>query len=123
MKNNHSSFNLLGLIGLAIFLCCLSFPSFAQDKKSILQPYEILSTDIVGIRQGVSIQEGLSDIWGAMVEYSVDTNKDTYIFMQEITTMPNDEKRNNSNPKLTGNPDTYQMDNWLAWRASSRNAL
>jgi hypothetical protein len=48
MKNNHSSFNLLGLIALAIFLCCLSFPSFAQDKKSILQPYEILSTDISG---------------------------------------------------------------------------
>lgn len=73
----------------------------------------IYDTQIINLRESVSIQEGLSDIWAAMVEYDTDPTKETYIAMDEITTMPNDEKRNLANPKDTGNPDTYGEINWL----------
>jgi len=43
---NHSF--LLGYITLAAYLFCLPFSSFAQNNETILQSYEILSTDDIG---------------------------------------------------------------------------
>lgn len=62
-----------------------------------------------------AINEGLSDIWGAMVEYymaGTDPNKETYLIGEEIH-LNNVALRSMSNPKLLGHPDTYGGINWI----------
>lgn len=65
-------------------------------------------------RESGAINEGLSDIWGAMVEYHMagtDPNKDTYLIGEEIH-LTNAALRSMSNPKSLGHPDTYRGVNW-----------
>lgn len=68
------------------------------------------------VHQGESgaINEGLSDIWGAMVEYYTTLSagaKETYLIGEEIH-LNNVALRSMSNPKLLGHPDTYGGVNW-----------
>jgi len=48
MKAKNYSFHIIVYITLATYLFCLPSISIAQDEKSILQSYEILSTDDIG---------------------------------------------------------------------------
>ena len=54
-----------------------------------------------------AINEALSDIWGAMVEYFAEPTKQTYQVGEDIGAI-----RSMSNPKSFSNPDTYQGQYW-----------
>lgn len=58
-----------------------------------------------------AINEALSDIWGAMIEYYADPAKQTYLLGEE-TTYWGGALRSMSNPKSYGQPDTYLGSNW-----------
>ncbi len=60
-------------------------------------------------REPGAINEGLSDIWGAMVEFHAAPEKDTYIVGEDIGLS----FRSMSNPKLRNDPDTYGGTFWL----------
>lgn len=65
-------------------------------------------------RESGAINEGLSDIWGAMVEHYTSLGagaKETYLIGEEIH-LNNIALRSMSNPKSLGHPDTYRGDNW-----------
>nr|WP_255406106.1 M4 family metallopeptidase [Flavobacterium sp. LM4] len=57
-----------------------------------------------------AINEGLSDIWGAMIEFYSDPNKQTYLMGEEL--IPGSAFRSMSNPKYYGDPDTYGGTYW-----------
>jgi len=59
-------------------------------------------------REQGAINEGLSDIWGAMVEFFAAPEKDTYLLGEDIGIII----RSMSNPKLRNDPDTYGGDFW-----------
>lgn len=59
-----------------------------------------------------AINEGLSDIWGAMVEYYADPTKQTYLIGEEIT-LNGGPLRSMSNPNSRNQPDTYGGTYWL----------
>ncbi|MBF4470635.1 M4 family metallopeptidase [Flavobacterium sp. HJJ] len=65
------------------------------------------------IKEGESgaINEGLSDIWGAMIEYYADPNKQTYLIGEEIK-IGGGALRSMSNPKTFYQPDTYNGTYW-----------
>lgn len=67
------------------------------------------------IKEGESgaINEGLSDIWGAMIEYYADPNKQTYLIGEEIK-IGGGALRSMNNPKSYGNPDTYNGTYWYS---------
>lgn len=56
-----------------------------------------------------AINEALSDVWGAMVEYFADPSKQTYQMGEDIGAI-----RSMSNPKSFSNPDTYQGQYWYS---------
>ncbi|QTE21815.1 M4 family metallopeptidase [Polaribacter cellanae] len=64
-----------------------------------------------------AINEGLSDIWGAMVEYHADTTKQTYEIGEEIK-LGGGSLRSMSNPNSRNQPDTYKGDYWY-WYPSN----
>ncbi len=59
-------------------------------------------------REQGAINEGLSDIWGAMVEFFAAPEKDTYLLGEDVGIII----RSMSNPKLRNDPDTYGGDFW-----------
>lgn len=59
-------------------------------------------------REQGAINEGLSDIWGAMVEFFAAPEKDTYLLGEDVGIII----RSMSNPKLRNDPDTYEGDFW-----------
>jgi len=73
------------------------------------------TSDLVYQNESGAIDESLSDIWGAMVEFYAAPEKDTYLIAEDIGTA----FRSLSNPKTFGDPDTYLGDNW--WTASGDN--
>lgn len=73
------------------------------------------TSDLVYQNESGAIDESLSDIWGAMVEFYAAPEKDTYLLAEDIGTA----FRSLSNPKTYGDPDTYLGDNW--WTASGDN--
>ncbi len=65
-------------------------------------------------RESGAINEGLSDIWGAVVEYNYAPEKDTYLIGEDITKVSPYYLRSLNNPKvgLNNQPDTYRGINW-----------
>ena len=61
-------------------------------------------------RESGALDEGLSDIWGAMVEFFAAPEKDTYSLGEDLGQV----FRSMSNPKLRNQPDTYRGINWRA---------
>ena len=58
-----------------------------------------------------ALNEGLSDIWGACVEYHLDPAKQTWAIGEDIM-KAGGALRSMSNPGLYGQPDTYLGTNW-----------
>ncbi len=63
-------------------------------------------------KESGAINEGLSDIWGAMVEFFAAPEKQTYLIAEEPT-LTTDALRSMENPKLFNQPDTYGGTNWF----------
>lgn len=59
-------------------------------------------------RESGALDEGLSDIWGAMVEFYAAPEKDTYSLGEDLGQV----FRSMSNPKLRNDPDTYGGTFW-----------
>ena len=68
------------------------------------------TSNLVYRREPGAIDEGISDIWGAMVEFFAAPEKDIYLVGNEIGFTI----RSMSNPQSIGLPDTYRGINWLA---------
>jgi len=68
------------------------------------------SANLTYERESGALDEGLSDIWGAMVEFFAAPEKDTYLLGEDIGIII----RSMSDPKSVGQPDTYRGDNWRA---------
>jgi len=58
-----------------------------------------------------ALNEGLSDIWGACVEYHLDPTKQTWLIGEDIDKQ-RPSLRSMSNPNAEGQPDTYQGTYW-----------
>ena len=67
------------------------------------------TSNLVYNRESGAIDEGLSDVWGAMVEYYADPSKVTYSLGEDLGFS----FRSLSNPKSKGDPDTYGGINWI----------
>lgn len=67
------------------------------------------TSNLVYERESGAIDEGLSDIWAAMVEFYAAPEKDTYLLAEDIGFT----LRSMSNPKLRNDPDTYGGDFWI----------
>ncbi|WP_303318470.1 M4 family metallopeptidase [Flavivirga abyssicola] len=67
------------------------------------------TSDLVYQRESGAIDEGLSDIWGAMVEFFAAPEKDTYLLAEDIGITI----RSMSDPKFRNDPDTYGGDFWI----------
>ncbi len=68
---------------------------------------------LIYVGESGAINEGLSDIWGAMVEFSADPTKDTYIIGEDFT-LSGDGIRSMQDPNTSNppKPDTYQGNHW-----------
>jgi bacillolysin len=73
------------------------------------------TSNLVYQNESGAIDESLSDIWGAMVEFYAAPEKQTYLLAEDIGFVI----RSMSNPKSYGDPDTYQGQNW--WTSSGDN--
>ena len=67
------------------------------------------TSNLVYERESGAIDEGLSDIWAAMVEFYAAPEKDTYLLGEDIGFT----FRSLSNPKSINQPDTYGGNFWL----------
>lgn len=80
------------------------------------------TADLVYEKEAGAMNEGLSDIWGACVEYYVNqhygTNKDIWNLGTEV----GQTFRSMSNPKAYGDPDTYGGTNWVSTTCSPSDA-
>lgn len=65
-------------------------------------------------RESGALNEGFSDIWGAVVEHEYAPEKQAYLIGEEITNYAPQYLRSMSNPKSAGQPDTYRGTNWRA---------
>lgn len=74
------------------------------------------TSDLVYQNESGAIDESLSDIWGAMVEFYAAPEKDAYLLGEDIVPTA---IRSLSSPKVFGDPDTYLGDNW--WTTSGDN--
>lgn len=63
-------------------------------------------------RESGAMNEGLSDIWGAVVEHTYLPNKQAFNIGEDITLYSPYYLRSMSNPKSAGQPDTYRGTNW-----------
>ncbi len=64
-------------------------------------------------KESGAMNEGFSDIWGACIENSATTGKQTWLIGEDIERRSNHAAlRSMSNPKAEGQPDTYGGTNW-----------
>ncbi|PSK88123.1 M4 family metallopeptidase [Taibaiella chishuiensis] len=74
------------------------------------------TSDLIYERESGALNEGFSDIWGAVIETWADpleqdgSPKKHWQMGEELATSP---MRDMKNPKLRGQPDTYQGENWI----------
>ncbi len=62
-----------------------------------------------------ALNEALSDIWGASIEYFAEPNKQTWLIGEDIERRSGHAAlRSMSDPKSEGQPDTYQGTNWYS---------
>nr|WP_315200722.1 M4 family metallopeptidase [uncultured Flavobacterium sp.] len=69
------------------------------------------TADLIYSEESGAINESLSDIWGAMIEYFAEPSKQTYLIGEEIK-LGGGALRSMSNPKSYSQPDTYKGTNW-----------
>jgi len=74
----------------------------------IAHGFQTYSSKLILLGESNAINEGLSDIWAAMVENFSNTNKDIYLLGSELGKVV----RSMSNPNDSGNPDTYKGEKW-----------
>lgn len=67
---------------------------------------------LVYAKESGAINESLSDIWGAMVEFFAAPEKGTYLMGEDFCISVN-ALRSMSNPKQFNQPDTYGGTNWF----------
>lgn len=72
------------------------------------------TADLVYEKESGAINEGLSDIWGACVEYYVNQNYGLNKDLWNLGTEIGQTFRSMSNPKAYGDPDTYGGTNWVS---------
>lgn len=72
------------------------------------------SANLVYSRESGAINEGLSDIWGSVVENAFAPTKQNFLIGEDITKISPYYLRSMSNPKsgLSAQPDTYLGTNW-----------
>lgn len=71
------------------------------------------TADLIYSNESGAINEGLSDIWGAMVEYFAEPTKQTYLIGEEIK-LGGGALRSMADPKSYFQPDTYNGINWYS---------
>lgn len=73
------------------------------------------TANLVYAREAGAMNEGFSDIWGAVVEYTYAPEKQNFLIGEEITKAAPGYLRSLSNPKvgLSAQPDTYRGINWV----------
>lgn len=76
------------------------------------------TADLVYEKESGAMNEGLSDIWGACVEYYVNQNYGTNKDLWNLGTEVGQTFRSMSNPKAYGDPDTYGGTNWISQSCS-----
>ena len=78
------------------------------------------SANLVYSRESGAINEGLSDIWGSVVENAFAPTKQNFLIGEDITKTSPGYLRSMSNPKsgLSAQPDTYLGINWKAATSS-----
>ncbi len=78
------------------------------------------SANLVYARESGALNEGLSDIWGAVVENAFAPTKQNFLIGEDITKVSPGYLRSMSNPKsgLSGQPDTYLGTYWKAATSS-----
>ncbi|WP_379970113.1 M4 family metallopeptidase [Epilithonimonas sp. UC225_85] len=64
-------------------------------------------------RESGAMNEGLSDIWGSVVEHTYLPGKQAFAIGEDITLYSPFYLRSMSNPKSAGQPDTYHGENWI----------
>lgn len=67
------------------------------------------TSDLIYQRESGAINEGLSDIWGAMVEHFAAPEKSAYLLGEDIGIV----MRSMENPKSKNDPDTYGGQFWI----------
>ena len=78
------------------------------------------SANLVYSRESGALNEGLSDIWGSVVENAFAPTKQNFLIGEDITKVSPGYLRSMSNPKsgLSPQPDTYLGTNWKAATSS-----
>ncbi len=77
------------------------------------------TADLVYARESGAMNEGFSDIWGAVIENYATTGKDMWAMGEELRMGA---LRSMRNPKMFNNPDTRGGDNWTTVIGCSPNS-
>ncbi|WP_310555690.1 M4 family metallopeptidase [Flavobacterium sp.] len=72
------------------------------------------SANLIYSNESGAINESLSDIWGAMIEFYAEPTKQTYLIGEDIGAI-----RSMSNPKTYNNPNTYGGQYWYTGSADN----
>ncbi len=78
------------------------------------------TADLTYSNESGALNEALSDIWGASVEYFAEPNKQTWLIGEDIEKRSgHDALRSMKDPKSEGQPDTYGGTNWYSGTADN----
>ena len=99
--------------GASTFRPLTSFDVTAHELGHAVCEY---TADLAYQRESGALNEGLSDIWGAVVEHKYAPEKQNFIIGEDITIASPGHLRSMSNPKvaLSPQPDTFRGINWKA---------
>lgn len=78
------------------------------------------TANLIYSKESGAINEGLSDIWGAMIEYYADTTKQTYLIGEDIK-LGGGALRSMSNPNVYNQPKTYGGTYWYDQNCTPNN--
>lgn len=78
------------------------------------------TANLIYSKESGAINEGLSDIWGAMIEYYADSTKQTYLIGEEIK-LGGGALRSMSDPNTYGQPKTYGGTYWYDQNCTPTN--
>jgi bacillolysin len=78
------------------------------------------TANLIYSKESGAINEALSDIWGAMIEYHADPSKQTYLIGEEIK-LGGGALRSMSNPNTYGQPKTYGGTYWYDQNCTPNN--
>ena len=77
------------------------------------------TANLVYSNESGALNEGLSDIWGACVEYAYFPTKKTWYVGDDFDLVNHKGFRNMANPNEFGDPDTYNGTNWYTGTADN----